>query len=71
MTKEEYKKKMCSNCIHNNTKCKGKINFKKGEFEKIWCENYINVFECAKKQCNKCNKYKLCNYREELDYEKS
>lgn len=66
MTKEKYKEKMCKNCIHYDKKCSEQIDCcAENDVIKTWCDNYINIFECAQKHCNECNKYEKCNFRKE------
>ncbi len=59
MTKKEFKRKMCPNCI-----CYGKCKeedieeLEEGNVYKMWCKNYHKFEECIRKSCRECGK---CN----------
>ena len=59
MTKKEFKKRMCPNCI-----CYGKCKeedieeLEEGNVYKMWCKNYHKFEECIRKSCRECGK---CN----------
>lgn len=57
MTKEEYKDRICKNCINLN--CKNNIcEIHKDTVSCYKCNDYISIFECNKRNCNECKKCK-------------
>ncbi len=57
MTKEEYKDRICKNCINRN--CKNNIcEIHKDTVSCYKCNDYISIFECNKRNCNECKKCK-------------